>query len=31
MERGLPLTVKVLGMVLQEYVKAEIRKFTGTG
>ena len=31
MERGLPVTVKVLGMVLQEYVKAEVRKFTGTG
>ena len=31
MERGLPLTVKVLGMVLQEYVKAEVRKFTGIG
>ncbi len=31
MERGLPLTVKVLGMVLQEYVKGEVRKFTGTG
>ena len=28
-EQGLPLTVKMLGMFLQESVKAEIRKFTG--